>query len=155
MSIDTTCDDRVKGLASVTCVAVTCTICGGRFEDSEGWNPHFSSAAEALEEIRESDWQIGPDGVRCEHCANKATCAAEGHRWDAWGPCLCGGRTHHTTRMEIRVCRRCGAMEERPDAASSADTCVSYMWDPSATAQRRDLPTHAKETPATLRGREC
>lgn len=122
MIIDPTCDGMVNGLESVSCITVRCTSCGDRFENIDGsTNPHFTTVREALECIEQCGWDLGVHGLRCLDCSNNETCAADGHLWDAFEPCLCGGRNvDHMQPMEHRLCGRCGESESRPIA-----TCAS------------------------------
>lgn len=118
----------------IACVVVACDICGAEYGDDEGggWRWDADGETEALRTAVEQGWVLdGPAGlldagplVQCLQCTELIRCLADGHDWDQWAPCYCGGTypPHGSGCPLVRYCRRCGGHEQAPsDGRSSAD----------------------------------
>ena len=101
-------------IRNTVCVEVTCDDCRQPLGGDEG-PVHYANFDDARK--WNEDWVIRDDGhATCGDCGDRDTCSREGHQWQPWVECNCGGTiTAHTDRCtaRFRVCDRCVKLEYR------------------------------------------
>lgn len=105
------------GFTQVTCVTVTCTVCGMPLgEDSgDGVALLFDTEQAAHRALADCGWWHLATGPVCGQCAAEQACRELGHAWHAWRPCACDGRIRtHVVAMTVRRCEQCGQLDEQP-----------------------------------------
>ncbi|MFI6026369.1 hypothetical protein [Amycolatopsis magusensis] len=106
------------GFTTASCFLVACRTCNGAFDEESEGVYHFPSIAAAADALTDAGWWLTQDGVQCDMCAAKESCARYGHAWEPWRLCRCGGRIPvHFVQMDVRHCVSCQAHEERPATA--------------------------------------
>jgi hypothetical protein len=96
--------------------------------------------ADDLEENEDAyyRWRTNPDGsYTCGRCVTKADCAANGHQWDDWSDCYCGGSNtgHAAGGPQHRSCNHCYEMDRsgpiRPCQTTTFHTAIAAAATPA------------------------
>jgi hypothetical protein len=94
---------------------VVCDACADRGDGRDGGIPLFDTIEQARAYL--DGWQVSDDGqATCDQCLARQVCTQQGHDWDDWQDCACGGLlTQHQAAGcdQHRWCLRCGQWQRR------------------------------------------
>lgn len=105
------------------CLTIVCDTCGRgpREFNDEGWDPHFETLDDAVEQLGgsdESEWLMTPTEHVCPRCRATRACALVGHEWSEWWTGDARG-----IQMSRRGCLRCDEVQVAPaENASNGGT---------------------------------
>jgi hypothetical protein len=59
---------RAERFSDQPCLIAACKGCGSKFDEGDAMVMHHASTEEVVDEVKASEWAIGPSGVRCPRC---------------------------------------------------------------------------------------
>lgn len=75
-----------------SCYLVTCDQCRIAFDENDECIVYFETEDDAIRHIADNGWTVTANGeYLCYRCWTTVQCDNDGHRWEHWHPCNCGG----------------------------------------------------------------
>lgn len=122
-------------IAPRNCMSAQCVGCAENFPDDD-YTYHFASRREMIAVIAQTNWHLGPDGLRCNDCAPEPREPAPVTAGDVWQGT--SGWIVETSCFTIQ-CTRCHCVLESdcreahfPSIRTAAEAALSGHWMVSA-----------------------
>lgn len=118
---------HADAIRSRDCVSAECVNCAENFPDDD-YVYHFDTRGEMLDAISQTDWRLGPGGLRCTVCApDGVDTEPENLDWIAEASCF----TIQCTRCRVVLESDCGEAHF-PSIRAAAEAALSARWMVSA-----------------------